>query len=68
MAMPSADPLSNRNLAPKLPRIRARRARVRVAHIEFSLDVARDKGAFRDDAGRCSARSDRLKDRLLPTF
>jgi hypothetical protein len=68
MAMPSADPLSNRNLAPKLQRNRARRARVRVAHIEFSLDVARDDGALLDDAGRCRARSDKLKDRLLPTF
>ena len=60
--------LSNGNLAPKLPRSRARRARVRVAHIEFSLDVARYDGALLDDAGRCRARSDKLKDRLLPTF
>ena len=67
-AVPLAEFLSSGNLAPKLPRSSARRARVRVAHIEFSLDVARGDGALLDDAGRCRARSDKLKDRLLPTF
>jgi hypothetical protein len=66
--VPSANPLSNENLAPKLPRSRARRARVRVAHIEFRVGVARDDGALLDDAVRCRARPDKLKDRLLPTF
>ena len=38
--MPSAEKKSNINLAPKLARSCARRAHVRVAHIEFSLGVA----------------------------
>ena len=45
--MPLAEFLSSGNLAPKLPRSRARRARVRVAHIEFSLGVAIDNLALK---------------------
>ena len=52
----------NGNLAPKLPRNRARRARVRVAHIEFSFGVALDNRAALDDADRCRARLDKLKE------
>ena len=46
-AVPLAEFLSSGNLAPKLRRSRARRARVRVAHIEFSLGVAIDNLALK---------------------
>ena len=52
--MPSAETQSNRNLAPKLARSCARRAHVRVAHIEFSLGVAIDNLALK--LPRCRAR------------
>lgn len=61
-AVPLAEFLSSGNLAPKLPRSRARRARVRVAHIEFSFGVALDNRAALDDADRCRARLDKLKE------
>ena len=60
--MPLAEFLSSGNLAPKLRRSRARRARVRVAHIEFSFGVALDNRAALDDADRCRARLDKLKE------
>ena len=46
-AVPLAEFLSSGNLAPKLRRSRARRARVHVAHIEFSLDGAIDNLALK---------------------
>ena len=50
------------NLALKLPRNRVRRARVRVAHIGFSFGVALDNRAALDEAYRCRARLDKLKE------
>ena len=59
--MPLAEFLSSGNLAPKLPRSRARRARVRVAHIEFSLDGARDNGNLAPKLPRNRARRARVR-------
>ena len=60
-AVPLAEFLSSGNLAPKLPRSRARRARVHVAHIEFSLDGARDNGNLAPKLPRNRARRARVR-------